>query len=100
MGVTNPTATFPKTYPTADQTTVTLASHVVNVDASSIFQYFNNNYPADIVNNPMAMPVAVADVRLIKVYLEVNIDLNHAPNNVHMQSFVELRNLNDYDHLK
>jgi len=97
MGVTEPTATLPKTYPSGDQTTIDLVQHVVNLDTSVIFQYFNKDYPHDMTSNPLTTPATVADVRLIKVYLEVNIDLNHAPNNVHMQSFVEMRNLNDYN---
>lgn len=97
MGITEPAATFPVTYPAGDQTVVTLAEHVANDSAAPIFSYYNKNYPADTTNNPMSVPASVADVRLVKVYLEVNIDPNNAPNSVHMQSFVEMRNLNDYN---
>jgi len=97
MGITEPSTTFPVTYPSGDQTTITLAEHVVNNSTTPIFSYYNKNYPADTTNNPMSVPASVADVRLVKVYLEVNIDPNNAPNSVHMQSFVEMRNLNDYN---
>ena len=97
MGITNPTTTLPKTYPAGDQTVVTLASHIVNTSTDPIFQYFNSDYPADTTTNPMSTPASVADVRLVKVHLEVNINLAHAPDNITVQSFVEMRNLNDYN---
>ncbi len=97
MGITRPTATLPKTYPTGDQSVVTLTAHVINDNTKPIFQYFNKDYPVNMVSNPITTPAPVADVRLVKVYLEVNIDLNHAPDNVHIQSFAEMRNLNDYN---
>lgn len=97
MGVTVPTATLPKTYPTADQTVEIVASSIVNASTVNIFQYFNKDYPEDIINNPMITPALVADIRMMKIYLEVNINPVHAPDNVHIQSFVEMRNLNDYN---
>ncbi len=96
MGITEPTSTLPKTYPSGDQQTITIVSHIINDSSKPIFSYYNQDYPADIVNNPLATPAILSNVRLIKIYLEINIDPTHAPDNVKMQSFVELRNLNDY----
>ena len=100
MGVTRPTDTLPKTYPVSDQETVTVASYIVNGDDTPVFSYFNRDYPADMSNNPLATPILVSDARLVKVYLEINMKPESAPDNIKMQSFVEMRNLNDYDRIR
>lgn len=96
MGVTNPTAGTPETYPAGDQTVTAAATNVTNTNAQPIFYYYNQNYPGDTVNNPLATTpsLAVDQVRLIKVQLWINIKPNTAPDNVNFESFVDLRNLN------
>jgi len=100
MGVTEPTNGIPKTYPTADQQTKILADRIVNAANEPIFYYYNKNYPGDVTHNPVTLPVDISTIRLIKVFLKMNIDPNRAPDNIETQSFVELRNLNDYDKMK
>lgn len=100
MGVTAPSETMPVTYPAGDQQTVTIAEHVVNNSTTPIFYYYNKNYPGDTSNNPLSAPISVSDVRLLKIYLQVNINPNRAPDNIQMQNFVEMRNLNDYDRIQ
>ncbi len=95
-GITEPRATTPVTYVAADETTEKVADYISNLSTDPVFFYYNKNYPADLVNNPLATPVAVENVRLIKVHLLVNIDPINAPNNVNVESFAELRNLNNY----
>ncbi len=102
MGVTKPTVTLPKTYPVSDQEIITLVSNVVNQADEPIFYYYNKDYPGDDVNNPLTIPVVshLADIRLIKIFLQVNTNPNKLPNNVKIQSFAEMRNLNDYDRVQ
>lgn len=97
MGVANPLATVPVSYPATDDTAIVLANYVVNESDNPVFYYYNNNYPGDTVNNPLATPASVGNVRLIQVHLLVNIDPVHAPNNINIESFADLRNLNYYD---
>lgn len=97
MGITNPTGGIPKTYPSGDQQTKELASNVANDSGTPVFYYYNRNYPSDLVNNPMVVPADTSSVRMVKVFLQVNIDPNRAPDNIETQSFVAIRNLNDYD---
>jgi prepilin-type N-terminal cleavage/methylation domain-containing protein len=97
MGVTDPTSGMPKTYPSGDQETITLASRIVNNSTTPIFYYFNKDYPGDTVNNPLDTPASVSEIRLVKIYIQMNIDPNRAPDNIQLQSFAELRNLNDYN---
>jgi hypothetical protein len=99
MGVTDPTSSMPKTYPSGDQQLITIASNIVNASNIPVFYYYNKDYPGDTVNNPMTTPASVSEIRLLKIYLKVNIDINRAPDNIEIQSFVELRNLNDYDRI-
>lgn len=97
MGVTKPTGSTPVTYPATDDTVTVLAKYIVNESNNPVFYYYNKNYPGDTTNNPLAVPVKVGDVRLIRVHLLLNIDPIHAPNNINIESFVDLRNLEKYE---
>lgn len=94
VGVTNPVAGTPVSYPAADDTVSILANYVVNENTDPVFYYFNQNYPGDTVNNPIVTPAAVDQIRLVQVHLYVNIDPVHAPDNINIESFADLRNLN------
>ncbi len=101
MGMTKPTGTMPKTYPSGDQETIVLVSDVMNTANDPVFSYYNNNYPADTVNNPMPVSsMNISSVRLIKIFLKVNTDPSKIQKDIETQSFVELRNLNDYQNIQ
>lgn len=95
-GVTEPSATVPVTYPADDQTVTTLIADVANESDEPVFSYYDEHYPGDTVNNPMPVPVAIADVRLIKVRIVINIDPRRAPEDTNIESMAELRNINSY----
>lgn len=98
VGITNPdTSTQPATYPSGDQETRVLARHVVNASNDPIFYYYNDDYPGDTTANPLVLPTSLANIQLVKIKLYVNIDPIRAPNNVYMESFVDLRNLHYYE---
>jgi prepilin-type N-terminal cleavage/methylation domain-containing protein len=97
MGITSPTGTIPKTYSSGDQQTIIIASSIVNDNNTPIFYYYDKNYAGDPDEDPMETPAAISNIRLMKIYLKININPNRAPDNIEMQSFVEIRNLNDYD---
>lgn len=98
MGVTDPdTSVQPATYPVGDTTVTVMANYVVNESDNPIFSYYNDNYPGDTVNNPLATPTNVANIQLIKVHLFVNINPVHAPDNINIESFVDLRNLHNFN---
>jgi len=97
MGITKPTGSYPKTYPDGDQETVIIADKIVNDSETPVFYYFNKDYPGDQANNPVATPADVSNIRLAKIFLKINIDPGKGPENIEMQSFVEFRNLNDYN---
>lgn len=95
-GVREPSSSNPPTYASGDATTTVMATAIVNTSSDPVFEYYNQDYPADTTNNPLTTPAAVQDVRLIKVRLYMNIDPLQAPDYINIQSFAELRNLNDY----
>lgn len=97
MGIREPSSTFPVTYAAGDGETRTITTHVVNDTSTSVFTYFDANYPEDSVNNPISTPATVPNIRLVRITLHVNIFPNKAPDNVQIQSFAEMRNLNDHD---
>ena len=97
LGVREPSSGFPITYAAGDATTSVVAQRIVNTSSQPIFFYYDASYPEDSVNNPIATPATVPNVRLVKINLFMNIDPNHSPDNVNIQSFAEMRNLNDHD---
>lgn len=99
LGVTNPTTTIPKTYATSDQEIIIIASRIVNTSSEPIFYYYDKDYAGSSSQTFLATPATVADIRLIKIHLKINIDPNRDPDNIEMQTFVEMRNLNDYDRI-
>lgn len=100
MGFRKPSGGLPKTYASGDQETKIIASNIVNDGSDPIFYYYNKDYPGDQANNPVATPASVSDIRLVKIFLKININPNRAPDSISMESFAELRNLNDYDRVK
>jgi prepilin-type N-terminal cleavage/methylation domain-containing protein len=98
MGTREPNLTvFPPTYAAGDGETKVVASNIINDAGTAIFSYYDSDYPEDSVNNPITTPANVPDIRLVRVRLHMNIDPNNAPDNVLIQSFAEMRNLNDHD---
>lgn len=94
-GVSRPSGT-PASYPEADENVATISDHIVNTPLQPIFSYYDTNYPVDQVNNPLAAPVSpLAVLRLVKIDIYYNLDPNKAPDNIRLESFVELRNLKD-----
>lgn len=99
LAVRRPSATFPVTYASGYETPIQLADHIINSPTDAMFSYYNADYPQDTVNNPAHTPADVSEIRLIKMFLKINIDENRAPDNIQQETFIEVRNLNDYDRI-
>lgn len=95
MGVRNPSGTFPVTYASGDEETFTVAEHIVNTTSDPVFLYYNKDYPGDMLNNPVDTSADVSEIRLVKIFLKINIDPNNAPENIQQETFVEMRNLSE-----
>jgi prepilin-type N-terminal cleavage/methylation domain-containing protein len=99
LGIREPSATFPPSYAAGDGTTIELAKQIVNTPSDAMFSYYNSEYPENTESNPVATPADVSEIRLIRMFLKINIDPNRAPDNIQQETFVEIRNLNDYDRI-
>lgn len=86
-GVTNPTSN-PVSYPPADEEVSIISSYIRNGPA--IFEYYDSDG-----NKIIGSPAKLSDTKVIKVYLEVNVNSDKAPENVEMESYIQLRNLKD-----
>jgi prepilin-type N-terminal cleavage/methylation domain-containing protein len=89
-GVIDPVG-FPATYPAANEKARILTNDVRN-GATPIFYYYNGDWPADTVNNPLAQPVRLSDTKVMKVYLELNSKDDPSTNFI-LESYVQLRML-------
>jgi len=94
-GIRNPDANC--VFASGDETETVVANYVMNESSQPIFRFYNQDYPGDIVNNPLSTSpsLAVDQVRLIRVHLWINIKPLTAPDNVNFETFVNLRNLNE-----
>lgn len=96
MGYRKPSSGLPKSYADGDEDAVVIIENVVNGANEPIFRYYDRNYPNSAA---LAVPVSVWNVRLIQAMVKTNIEKGVATDSVELRSFVELRNLNDYNRL-
>ncbi|MEK7182000.1 MAG: hypothetical protein AAB708_02650, partial [Patescibacteria group bacterium] len=97
IGITEPdTSVQPPTY-TGTETVTVMTNYVVNESDDPVFYYYNDDYPGDTTTNPLTTPASIASIQLVRVHLLVNIDPINAPNNINIESFVDLRNLHNYE---
>lgn len=95
-GVREPSSAVPPVYAAGDGTTSIIANYIVNEASQPLFYYYNENYPGDTVNNPLPTPAEIQDIRLVRILIRMNIDPIKAPDNINIESFVDLRNLESY----
>lgn len=82
----------PATYPSGTEVVSTVAPNVRN-GASPVFEYFDKNYLGS--GPPLSQPVTLTDIRLVRVTLSVDNDLNQPPQASTLTTDVQLRNLKD-----
>lgn len=94
-GISNPDSSAPPIYPSGDESVDTIASYIVNskIDPEPIFYYYDKNYSG--TESALDIPILVTEARLIRVHLWVNIKPIVAPENVNLEAFIEIRNLNE-----
>lgn len=92
-GVTEPTA-VPVSYPSSNETARILATNV-NLGGKPLFTYYNGNYPADTVNNPLLPANRLLSTRLVSVYLRIDISTNTGSQPFESSSSVQIRSMKD-----
>lgn len=91
-GVIEPTGNPPQ-YVLDNETVSILSSSVRNGTSTKFFTYYNGDWPADKVNNPLSTLTRLTDTKLMHVYLIVNVDPSRPPDNFVLESDVQIRNL-------
>ncbi|KKR30636.1 hypothetical protein A2715_00415 [Candidatus Woesebacteria bacterium RIFCSPHIGHO2_01_FULL_39_32] len=91
-GVIEPVG-FPATYPSANEKVKILTEDVRN-GIDPIFYYYNGDWPADTLNNPLAQPVRLSDTKLMKVYLKLNTEDDPSSDFI-LESYTQLRILKE-----
>jgi len=84
-GVTNPTED-PIEYPEGSEEVSIISSYVRN--GLAIFEYYDAN--GDLI---IESPARLTDTKVMRIYLVVNVNEHKAPDNVELESYVQLRNL-------
>jgi prepilin-type N-terminal cleavage/methylation domain-containing protein len=87
-GVIEP-AGDPLDYLPADETVSEIAQYINN-QAEPMFAYYDTNY--NLIANPSANK---HDIRLVKVFLKINVTPERAPNDYIIQMDIQIRNLKD-----
>jgi prepilin-type N-terminal cleavage/methylation domain-containing protein len=83
----------PATYPAASEKTMVISENIRN-GTSPIFYYYNEDWPTDTTNNPLAPALRIADTRIVRVMLKVNIKVD--PNSDYLlDSVILLRTLHE-----
>lgn len=83
----------PPLYSYANQATTTIMTDVRNGVSLPVFEYFDTNYNG--TSSPLVLPTLTTAIRLIKINLAVDIDVNRAPVTVIYTVQASLRNIKD-----
>lgn len=84
----------PLRYRSENEVITTLAACVQN-NAIPIFTFYNGDYPADMINNPLEYPADVTDIKLVHVYLKINVRPERAPDDYDLETDINIRNLKE-----
>lgn len=91
-GVVSPSGS-PLAYDLSSEKTSTLISDIANGTTTSMFDYYDANYAG--TTTPLALPVDISKVRLVKITAIIDRDPNRSPTTITLISEVSLRNLKD-----
>jgi len=84
-GVTNPTSN-PISYPMENEEVSIISSYIRN--APPIFEYYDAD--GDLI---IEYPARLSDTKLMKLHLVVNVNPDRAPDDIEIESYIQLRNL-------
>jgi hypothetical protein len=90
-GVIEPTQ-VPVTYPAANEIVSTVMTSV-EATSSPLFRYYNGNWPADTINNPLPSASRLLQTRFVKVHVRVNTSSNFAAGGFELSSGVSIRSM-------
>jgi hypothetical protein len=91
-GVIKPSGN-PLTYSSGSEEVRTIINNVRNGTSTPVFLYFDSQYTG--TSSPLSEPVSVTDIRLIKIDVMIDKDLNRHPGPINISSQGTLRNVKD-----
>jgi prepilin-type N-terminal cleavage/methylation domain-containing protein len=80
-------------YSGANEVSTNLISDLANSSSSPIFYYYDKNY--DGTSDTLTYPLNIPSIRLVKIDILIDKDLNKAPTAINVTTQVSLRNLKD-----
>lgn len=92
-GVIEPTGQ-PATYPSGSEIVKLLSGNVRN-GTDPVFYYYNGDWPADTVNNPLSTPANLSEIKLVRVLLKLNTNPNDTKNDYVLESYSQVRVLKE-----
>jgi prepilin-type N-terminal cleavage/methylation domain-containing protein len=92
MGISEASG-FPLEYPVGDTETRTIGNGIVNTVSQPLFHYYNQQYPIDTTNNPLATPANPSEIGMVQVSVYANVDPLHSPDASHIETTVRPRNI-------
>lgn len=90
-GIIQPTA-VPVTYPVANEVITTLISSV-EATSSPVFRYYNGDWPADTINNPLSAADRTLNTRFVKIHIRLNQTDNFGAEPFELSSGVSIRSM-------
>jgi prepilin-type N-terminal cleavage/methylation domain-containing protein len=91
-GMTEPTGA-PSVYSDSNEFLSAVVHNVINPTSTPVFSYYDNGY--DGSSTPIALPVDVSIIRLVKMNIIIDADPAHSPSVVSFTSQVTIRSLKD-----
>ena len=92
-GVIEPTGQ-PATYPSGNEIVKMLSDNVRN-GTSPVFYYYNGDWPADTVNNPLSTPANLSEIKLVRISVKLNTDPDDPVSDYILESYSQLRVLKE-----
>lgn len=90
-GIVEPTGDPPE-YVLVNEVVKILSKYVRN-SSTHVFTYYNGDWPADIINNPLPTLTRLTETKLMHIYLKINVDPNRPPLDFELESDTQIRNL-------
>lgn len=92
-GVIEP-AGYPITYPAGQERVEVLTDKIRN-DSTPVFYYYNDNWPQDTANNPLAQDERLSETKTVGIFLRINQSANDASGDYLLESSSQIRMLKE-----
>ncbi len=73
------------------ETMTILARDIVNTEVTPLFSYYDEQFTG--TSTPLSFPITLSDVRMVRIQLQIERDLNQSPVPFSVEGLVHIRNL-------